>query len=82
MKQIFLFVLAIISLTHLPEANAQKGKEPLFTAKLGIAPYSFRRSFPNGVAATLDTIKQMGFTEIEGVGGRDMSPEEYKKLCD
>ncbi|MGZ8525911.1 MAG: sugar phosphate isomerase/epimerase family protein, partial [Chitinophagaceae bacterium] len=35
----------------------------------------------NGVAATLDTIKMMGFTEIEG-GGGGMSPEEYKKLCD
>jgi len=59
---------------------AQKGK-PLFTSPLGIAPYTFRKSFPNGVAATLDTIKMMGFTEIEGGGGR-MSPEEYKKLCD
>jgi sugar phosphate isomerase/epimerase len=82
MKQIFLGVLVIISLANIPNATAQKGKEPLFTGKLGIAPYSFRRSFPNGVAATLDTIKRMGFTEIEGGGGRDMSPEEYKKLCD
>ncbi len=81
-KRIFILVLAIISLADFPEAAAQMGKEPLFTAALGIAPYSFRRSFPNGVAATLDTIKQMGFTEIEGGGGRDMSPEEYKKLCD
>ncbi|MGZ8554599.1 MAG: sugar phosphate isomerase/epimerase family protein [Chitinophagaceae bacterium] len=56
-------------------------QKPLYTAKLGIAPYTFRKSFPNGVAATLDTIKMMGFTEIEGGGGR-MSPEEYKKLCD
>jgi sugar phosphate isomerase/epimerase len=81
-KRIFILALAIISLTDFPEAVAQKAKEPLFTAAIGIAPYSFRRSFPNGVAATLDTIKQMGFTEIEGGGGRDMSPEEYKKLCD
>lgn len=54
---------------------------PLYKAALGIAPYTFRKSFPNGVAATLDTIKMMGFTEIEGGGGR-MSAEEYKKLCD
>lgn len=60
---------------------AQKGKA-LYTAPLGIAPYTFRKSFPNGVAATLDTIKMMGFTEIEGGGGRDMKPEDYKKLCD
>ena len=52
----------------------------LYTAALGIAPYTFRKSFPNGVAATLDTIKMMGFTEIEGGGGRTMSPEEFKKV--
>lgn len=55
--------------------------KPLFTAELGIQPYSFRRSFPNGVAETLDTIKSMGFTEVEGRNG-DVDPVEYKKLCD
>ena len=29
----------------------------------------------------LDSIKNMGFTELEGGGGR-MPPEEFKKLCD
>lgn len=78
-------VLATISLAVLltpSTAVAQKSKKPLYTAPLGIAPYTYRRSFPNGVAATLDTIKNLGFTEIEGGGGRDMSPEEYRKLCD
>lgn len=59
----------------------QKAEEPLFNAKLGIAPYTFRNSFPNGIAETLDTIQQLGFTEIEG-GGRDMDPAEYRKLCE
>lgn len=67
-------------------ANTQEVEEvmpkPLFTAEFGIAPYSFRRSFPNGIEATLDTIVGMGFTTIEGGGGRDMSPEEFRKLCD
>lgn len=62
-------------------AIAQESDELLFTEKLGIAPFTFRRSFPNGVAATLDTIQSMGFTEIEGGGGR-MDAHEYKKLCD
>jgi sugar phosphate isomerase/epimerase len=65
-----------------PVVVAQKNKKALYTAPLGIAPYTYRRSFPNGVAATLDTIKNLGFTEIEGGGGRDMTPEEYRKLCD
>src|SRR6476660_126482 len=55
--------------------------KPLYTAPLGVQAYSFRKSFPNGVEKTLDTIKMMGFTELEGGGGR-MSPEEFKKLCE
>jgi sugar phosphate isomerase/epimerase len=83
MKKYISLTLLLCTLLLTPEiVVAQKKKEPLYTAPLGIAPYTFRRSFPNGVAATLDTIKNMGFTEIEGGGGRDMSPEEYRKLCD
>lgn len=79
MKKVIAFVsLMVIILSDNETGLAQK---PLYTAPLGIAPYTFRKSFPNGVAATLDTIKMMGFTEIEGGGGR-ISPEEYKKLCD
>ncbi len=52
----------------------------LYTAPFGVEAYTFRKSFPLGVAATLDTIKMMGFTEIEGGGGK-MPPEEFKKLC-
>lgn len=63
------------------DTSAQAGKKPLYTAPFGVQAYTFRRSFPNGVAATLDTIKSMGFTEIEGGGGR-MAPEEFRKLCD
>lgn len=68
-----------------PEVKAEvveeKIEKPLFTAPLGIAPYTFRKSFPNGIPETLDTIQQLGFTEIEG-GGGDMDPAEYKKLCE
>src|SRR5690242_5304857 len=82
MKRYHLILITILSLSDITILIAQKGKEPLYTAPLGIAPYTFRRSFPNGVAATLDTIKMMGFTEIEGGGGRDIAPEDYKKLCE
>jgi len=61
--------------------SAQKSKKPLYTAPFGIQAYTFRRSFPHGVAETLDTIQMMGFTEIEGGGGQ-MPPAEFKKLCD
>jgi sugar phosphate isomerase/epimerase len=83
MKKYILLALMISIISLKPNSTlAQKSKKPLYTAPFGIAPYTFRKSFPNGVAATLDTIKNMGFTEIEGGGGRDMSPEEYRKLCD
>lgn len=77
-----LFPLLAISLLAfcVPAFSGEKSKL-LFSEPLGIAPYSFRNHFPNGVAETLDIIKEMGFTSIEG-GGGDMDPHEYKKLCD
>lgn len=82
MKTLILICLFTISgLMYHPPVMAQKKKEPLYTAALGIAPYTFRRSFPGGVAATLDTIRMLGFTEIEG-GGGNMDPAEYRKLCE
>jgi sugar phosphate isomerase/epimerase len=58
---------------------AQSGK-PLYTAPLGVESYTFRKSFPIDVSKTLDTIQMMGFTEIEGAGGK-MPPAEFKKMC-
>jgi sugar phosphate isomerase/epimerase len=75
-------VFILIALTLICDnAIAQKNKKALYTAPFGVQAYTFRKSFPIDVAKTLDTIKMMGFTEIEGGGGR-ISPEEFKKLCD
>lgn len=52
----------------------------LYTAPLGLQAYTFRRSFPVNPAKTLDTIRMLGFTEIEGSGG-NISEQEFKKLC-
>lgn len=62
-------------------ASFVQAQKLLYTAPLGVEAYTFRKSFPVDVAATLDTIRLMGFTELEGGGGR-MPPEEFKKLCD
>jgi len=89
-KTLLAFTILTTSLSFSCSDGNQQGQQstnevsvsdPLFTAALGIQPYSFRRSFPNGVAETLDTIKNMGFTEVEGRNG-DVDPTEYKKLCD
>jgi hypothetical protein len=55
-------------------AVAQK---PLFTAPLGIQTYTFRRSIGRDPAKVLDTIKMMGFTEIEG-GVAECTPQILK----
>ena len=55
--------------------------KPLYTFPLGVEAYTYRNSWPRGVAQTLDTIKMLGFTELEGSGGR-MEPREFRKLCD
>jgi sugar phosphate isomerase/epimerase len=55
-------------------------QKPLYTFPFGIEAYTFRRSLPTSPEKTLDTIKMMGFTEMEGIEG-NISPQEYKKLC-
>lgn len=60
-------------------AQAQK---PLFTFPLGVQAYTFRNHFPKNVAATLDSIKAMGFTELEAGVPQGMTPEDFRQLCD
>ena len=75
-------VFILVALTLICDnAIAQKNKKALYTAPFCVQDYTFRKSFPIDVAKTLDTIKMMGFTEIEGSGGR-ITPQEFKKLCD
>jgi sugar phosphate isomerase/epimerase len=76
-KFILILLLAVAILGIDKKTTAQK---PLFTASLGIEAYTFRKSFPVNAAGTLDTIKMMGFTELEG-GPGNLSPQEFKKLC-
>ncbi|SHG65640.1 Sugar phosphate isomerase/epimerase [Chryseolinea serpens] len=81
MKKNFVLCLFVLGLFCASDAVlAQANKNALYTAPFGVQAYTFRRSFPNGVEATLDSIKRFGFTEIEGSGGK-MAPEEFKKLC-
>ena len=78
MKKIPTVVAFIIA--TLDFATTAKAQKSLYTAPLGIEAYTFRRSFPADAAKTLDTIKMMGFTELEG-GSGNISPLEFKKLC-
>jgi sugar phosphate isomerase/epimerase len=73
-------VFAIYALTIL-SCSSQKDK-PLFDMPLGVQSYTYRASFPNSVAATLDTVKALGITEMEGPNPKNISPEEFKKMLD
>jgi sugar phosphate isomerase/epimerase len=76
MKNLLLCLLLLFSLV----VTAQK-KKPLYAKPIGVQAYSFRNSFPLDPVKTMDTIKMMGITEIEGVG-KGLTPEQFKKLCD
>ena len=58
MKKIIVLLLAFFV------AGDILAQEKLYTAAIGVQAYTFRKSFPNGVAATLDSIKAMGITII------------------
>ena len=60
---------------------AQSSK-PLFTNKIGVQTYTYRNSFPAGVALVLDSIKALGISEVEGPNPKNSSPEEFKKMLD
>lgn len=77
-KNILLVLLPAILLFN----EAGLSQKPLYTAPFGVQTYTFRRSIGNDPAKTLDTIKSMGFTEIEGGGGGRVTTEDFKKLCD
>jgi len=62
MKNLKLFVIFL--LIGLSSAYAKKGK-PLFPQTPGMVSYTYRTSFAKDVAATLDTLKTMGITDME-----------------
>ena len=73
--RISIAIMVIIS------GNESAAQKPLYTAPLGMQTYTFRRSFGADPAKVLDSIKMMGFTEIES-GSARMHPAEFKKLCE
>ncbi|MGN6639138.1 MAG: sugar phosphate isomerase/epimerase family protein [Mucilaginibacter sp.] len=76
-KTAFLLLLALISSVVFAQSHKH-----LFTSPIGIQAYTYRNSFPVSVAATLDTIKTLGITEMEGPNPKNVSPEDFKKMLD
>jgi sugar phosphate isomerase/epimerase len=73
-------LISLITLMLFNEYISAQDNKPLFTTPLGVQAYTFRRSFPLDISKTLDTIKMMGFTEIESTS-HGLPPEEFKRIC-
>ena len=80
MRKSALFIIILVAF-GLSDSFAQSGK-PIFTTPVGVQAYTYRNSFPSGVAITLDSVKALGITEIEGPNPKNSTPEEFKKLLD
>lgn len=78
MKQLLL-VLSFISLSIWSEAQSF-GKTLRDTP--GIVSYTYRKSFDKDVAATLDTIKRMGITNLEFSNLFKRTAEEIRQMLD
>ncbi|HXD76554.1 MAG TPA: TIM barrel protein [Puia sp.] len=72
--------LLLTTATLLTVCTSLLAQKPLYTWPLGVEGYTYRNSWPKGVAPTLDTIRNLGFTELEG--GARMDPREFRKMCD
>src|SRR5688572_30887156 len=53
-----------------------------FTGPLGLQLYTLRESFKTNVPGTLDKIKALGFTEIEGGSDYGLGVEKFKALLE
>jgi sugar phosphate isomerase/epimerase len=49
---------------------------------IGVELYSFRNQFKTDIPGTLDTIKKMGLTKLEGGSSYGLSHGEFKKMLD
>jgi len=77
MKSIFFFLLLSLVWT----ATAQRFGKTLKDTP-GVVSYTFRHSFQKDVPATLDTIKQLGITNIEFSNLFGKTASELRKLLD
>ena len=81
MKKIAQWSFLFIALVLINSDLFAQGK-PVYTNPIGLQAYTFRGSWDKGIEATLDTIKSLGITEMEGGPIKGMSTEELRKQLD
>jgi sugar phosphate isomerase/epimerase len=79
MKRLIKFICLSFALFPAGGAFAQK---MVYTNPIGLQAYTFRGSWDKGIEATLDTIKNLGVTEMEGGPIKGMTTEELRKQLD
>lgn len=77
MKYFFSLFLILFSCHLLAQNN-----DHLFTENIGMVSYTYRHSFEKDVAATLDTIQQLGIRDMEFSNLFGKSPEELRAMLD
>src|SRR5437667_10700969 len=70
-------ILAFLALSIIARAGELSGD---FKGPLGLQLYTLRESFKTNVPATLDKVKAMGFTEIEGGGEYGLGMDRLSAL--
>ena len=82
MKRIlYLLGLGLVFLIGTGDLLGQPGK-PLFPETPGLVSYTHRKSFEKNVAATLDTIKSLGITDMEFSNLFGASPNALRDMLD
>jgi sugar phosphate isomerase/epimerase len=80
MKKINVVMVLLLSFSLAEMSFAQKKGDPLMQAPLGIAAYTFRDQWKNGIPETLDIIQELGFKEYEGGVPKGSTPVEFKQM--
>jgi sugar phosphate isomerase/epimerase len=66
----------------LSTSGAPVGIGPSFKGPVGLQLYSLRDQFAKDVPGTLDTVKKMGFTDVELAGTYHLTPEQFRAQLD
>src|SRR6516225_10117871 len=71
-------IVLLLSLMSPLAQAAPAGIGPSFKGPIGLQLYSLRDQFAKDVPGTLDTVKKLGFTDVELAGTYGLSPEQYR----
>ena len=75
-------IVLLLSLMSPLAQAAQVGIGPSFKGPLGLQLYSLRDMFATNVPGALDTVKKLGFTNVELAGTYGLTPEQFRAQLD